>query len=144
MTQVKLWTYTGANSILPQVKKHLLSLKRDFIKSKHFCLKVKRGKNVQKSRLLWEQWKKAAQDRLDALTKLGVTVYYAPYHGVALFEFKVLQNSKPRKAYFVYYDSKDTIDEFIFHSVLEHKDKLQGKTHPIPERWMNEKTPYSL
>lgn len=144
MTQVKRWTYTGVNSVLPQVKKHLLSLKRDFIKSKHFCLKVKRGKDVQKSKLLWEKWKKAAQARLDALTKLGVNVYYAPYHGVALFELKVLHKGKAKKAYFVYYDSKDTIDEFIFHSVVEYRDRLQGKTHPIPESWMNEKTPYSL
>jgi hypothetical protein len=83
---------------------------------------------------LWFKWRKAAQDRLNALDQIGVTVYQSPYHGVALFSIKVLCKGKLRDAYFVYYDSRETIDDFILRSTLEKKDKLRGATRKIPDR----------
>lgn len=147
MTQTKLWAYTEATSKIPEVRKNLLALKRAYIKAKHYRQNVKKGektgKDVTKDTRLWFTWRKTAQDRLAVLNKIGVTVYHSPFHGVALFSIKVLRKDKLLDAYFVYYDSRETIDDFILQRVVEKKDKLHGATKPIPERWMNEQTPYS-
>lgn len=141
MTKMRLWEYKEAHATIPKVKKHLLALRRNYIKAQHYRRAMTNGDKSAKE--LCKRWSVASQKRLDVLIGLGVEVYHSAFHGVALFPFRAICNGKKKNACFVYYSTRDNIDDFILRSALEKRDELLGATHKIPDRWHDSQPPYT-
>ena len=145
------WTYTEAQSLVKEIKPLLTALRESYIKWKHYVRLAKKDRTYRQDS---KHWKVTAQANLNALVKLGVMIYEQPYHGVVLFPFKItvktvkMESNKKKvvdklvDAYFVYCDTKDLIENFVFSSTIMKKDKLRGGMKRIPDEWVNEQKPY--
>jgi hypothetical protein len=129
------WTYATASRALPYVRLILGKLREQFITIWHLYRVAGYDMNNpdygEQMRFLRDEGGEA----LAELDRLGVIAYQSPLRGIALFPFAIAGPGGFRKAYFVYKDSRDQIDSYIFHDVLcEHNDLL-GWERSVPDAW---------
>src|SRR5205814_397818 len=76
---------------------------------------------------------------LTELNQIGVLVYDSPLRGIALFPFFVHHDdghsSTQREAFFVFKDSRESIDTFIFNDEFCRHADLYGWEREIPDHW---------
>jgi hypothetical protein len=134
---VPSWTFTGASRTLPYIRVLLRHLREGFITIWHlFKVAGYDAANPayrEQMRFLRDEGLAA----LEELDHLGVIAYQSPLRGIALFPFLVRygKGGVSREAYFVFKDTRDGIDSFIFADELcEHND-LYGCEMLVPEAW---------
>jgi hypothetical protein len=76
--------------------------------------------------------------------KEGIIVYKSPLHGIALYPFLIQRAvGESEQAYFVYKDSRTSIDAYVVGRDLTTHDDLWGYEKTLPEDWKT-KTPRLL
>lgn len=139
-----LWTYAAASRALPYVRLILGKLREEFITIWHLYrvagYDATNPDYRDQLRFLGEEGRVA----LAELDRLGVIAYQSPLRGIALFPFAVAGPGGVQEAYFVYKDSRDQIDSYIFRDVLCEHDDLLGWEKPVPDAWKTNMTVLDL
>ena len=138
-TRTRIWTYQEAARTIPYVRKTLGLLRETFIKVWHLHRLDRydlHGHNTEME-ALGDEGTEATKE----LHRLGIFNYQNPLRGIALFPFVVNYSdgrggdNMPRPAWFVYKDSRDQIDHFIFADLLTTYKDLYGWEMRVPEEW---------
>jgi hypothetical protein len=136
---VKQWNYLEASATINYIRTHLAEMRTAVIRLKHLFFEAdfnrsELAKNPEVSSLV--EFGKKTYAELD---KIGITVYDKTYRGIALYPFTVFyENSKgrtTREAFYVYRDSRNTIDTYAFKDDLESSQDVSMCEKPVPMSW---------
>ena len=129
------WSYQEACRAIPYVRLLLGRMRSLYVAAWHF---YRLTKNDDADHEVHEHASRCRQEALDTLHELHgleVFVYQHPATGIALFPFIVHVCNVTLKAYFVYKDTRDSIDTFIFHVDLCQRNDLYADEKPVPSGW---------
>ena len=133
--RVRTWTYSEASRSVPYVRVILGSLRESYIAAWHEFRLSRQEPDCLGHR---EERRRHCEEGvvdLEELARLGVFAYDTPLRGIALFPVVIHEGGSPRDAYFVYKDSRNEIESFVFNDDLcEHYDLL-GWERPVPAAW---------
>lgn len=130
------WTYHEACRTIPYVRRVLGSLRASYVAAWHF---YRLTKDDDADYEIYEQASRFRQEglvALDELDRLGVFSYEHPARGIALFPFFVhVIGPATLNAYYVYKDTRESIDSFVYHVDLCERNDLYSDEKPVPSRW---------
>jgi hypothetical protein len=130
------WTYAAASRTLPYVSYVLQHLREGFIEIWHLYRIGGNNVNNPKFRDRIRHLADDGREAIAELDRLGVIAYQSPLRGIALFPFLVHEGKgRRRKAYYVFKDTRDSIDSFIFADDLCARNDLYVDERPIPAGW---------
>jgi hypothetical protein len=134
-SRAKLWNYADAMKAVPYVRVILRELRESYFKVWHlYRLNEETGMHEAEMKSL----KANGLAALDELARLGVLCFERPSRGIALFRFLVSMGDGrtriQREAWYVFKDSRDSIDSFVFDDELMSGD-LFGYEMPVPAAW---------
>jgi hypothetical protein len=134
--RVTIWTYAAACRTLPYVRLLLRDLRGGFIAIWHLYRlaggDVNHSEYQDRIRRLGDE----ARTIFKELDRLGVIAYQSPLRGIALFPFIVrVGEGSSREAYFVFKDTRDEIDSYIYADDLCERNDLNADEKPVPEEW---------
>lgn len=139
VTQVRIWTYGEAQRSIVYVRRLLIDLRQHYILCWHFFRLSRSGPDGLGCDFEMRLHRQEGAAAVDELKRLGVVAYESPVRGIALFPFHVRggdgRTSRRREAYYVYKDSRDGIDSFVFDDDLSSENDLFGCEKPVPEAW---------
>jgi len=136
----RLWTFHQANEAVPLVRSTLRELRESYVRIWH----VYRNNGNRPVGGLYDDELAALGQRMRELFKecrrIGFLPYDSPHRGIALFPFFVCYEdargrSTPREAYFVYKDSRESVETYIFNDELCIYNDLFGWERPVPGKW---------
>jgi len=134
----KLWAYEDANAAVPYIRPMLKQLREDYIKVWHLFRKDGHRHDGPHADQL-ESLQEAGGVIFKEMAKMGVLLYENPRRGIALFPFLVHyedgHGSTPREASYVYMDTRNTIDSYIFHDEFQAFQDLYAWLRPVPAEW---------
>lgn len=130
------WTFAEASKTLLYIRFSLGQLRENFILVWHLYKKNKYkteggeyGDEIAKSA-------DAGRGLIAEFNRIGVIAYQSPLRGIALFPFLVhAGKDRRRESYFVYKDSREEIETFIFKDDLCTHNDLYGYERLIPAAW---------
>lgn len=132
----RLWNYDQAASTITYIRPLLAECRECYIRVWHLYRKNRYSSKVGPHRRKLKKAGDRGRAALTEINKIGILVYYSPLRGIALFPILVhCDGGIKREAYFVYKDSRDTIDSFIFNDELCEFADLYGWERPVPEEW---------
>jgi hypothetical protein len=131
----KLWTFAAAAKAVPYVRPMFVELRINFILVWHLYKQngyvSEGGPHEAELKMVGDR----GRQLLSELNTLGVLPYYSPMRGIGLFQFLVNAHGWQRKAYYVYKDSRDCIDTYIFHDEFIEYADLYGYERRVPDQW---------
>ncbi len=132
----RVWTYTAASRTLPFVRVLLRDLREGFILVWHLFRIAGNNVNHPDYRDQIRCLNDEGREALAELDRLGVIAYQSPLRGIALFPFVVHEGKgRRRKAFYIYKDSRDSIDSYVLEDDLcEHNDLFRYE-RDVPEAW---------
>lgn len=138
---IKIWSLSDAIRTVPYIRSLCGTLRESLITAKHYYRKGGYDKGTK-----YDAEIAAAQNSgratINEFTKLCVIPYQNPIRGIALFPFLVYyqddKGNTPREAFYVYKDSRNRIDSFIYADEEAAYNDLYGWELPIPEEWRRE------
>lgn len=134
--RVTIWTYTAACRTLPYVRLVLRDLREGFVSIWHLYRLAGGDVNHPDDRDGIRRLGDEARTSLDELDRQGIIPYQSPLRGIALFPFIVHEGrGRSREAYFVYKDTRDEIDTYIFADDLCGRNDLYADERPVPDEW---------
>jgi len=136
----KFWSYAQATQILPYIHPLLEELRTSYILVWHLFKKNKYNVEEGKYHQQVVDLRARGAEILGELKKLHILPYWSPLRGIALFQFVIQYEdgqggALPRDAYFVYKDSRETIDSYIFDDEFTAYCDLYAWETPVPEPW---------
>lgn len=137
MRRMRTWTYAEAGSSIVYVRRLLVASREHYVAAWHYYRLNRRDLESEEHRDEMQHHREEGIQALMELERLGVLAYQNPLRGIALFPFLVRddQGGTPREAWFVYKDSRPTIDSFVFNEELCFFADLYGYERPVPEEW---------
>jgi hypothetical protein len=132
----QVWTHAEASRTIQYVRLLLRNLRENFVLMWHVYRLVKSDAANQTHRQMLQTCREEAHAAFDELNRLSVIAYESPLRGIALFPFLVPHDCDTlRRAYFVYKDSRDTIDSFVFEDDLCESRNLYACEQQVPNDW---------
>lgn len=136
MKRVPIWAYAAASRTLPYVRLVLRDLREGFIEIWHLYRLAGGDVNHPDFRDRIRRLGDEARTIFKELDRLGVIPYQSPLRGITLFPFLVHEGEgRKREAYFVYKDTRNEINSFIFADDLCERNDLYGDERPVPAGW---------
>lgn len=136
---VKNWTYDKAATTVPYVRGCLADIRVNIVLLLHLYRKHGHSRRACKNDPLVVKTKEEGTRLVGELDRLGVIRFQAAYRGIALYPFTVFYEDgtgrTPREAYYVYKDSRDGIESFVFRDMLECYGDLYAWEQPVPAAW---------
>ena len=135
--RVPNWTCAAASRTLPYIRLVLRDLRECYIAIWHLFRMAGYDLNNPDYRERFRLLGEAGQAALKKLDHLGVIPYQSPLRGIALFPFSIQddQGGTPQEAYFVFKDTRDSIDSYILQDDLGENGDLYGDEKPVPVQW---------
>lgn len=135
----KTWSYREVQRSVVYVRFLLGTLRECFIAAWHHHRLIRRDPTATASHDLTAVHRREGIAALEELQRLGVIPYQSPLRGIALFPFQVEAkrqdgSTESRTAFWVYKDSRDEIDSFVFAEDVFDKELL-GVERAVPEEW---------
>jgi hypothetical protein len=133
------WGYREAQTTTPYVRSLLGGLRASFISAWHYYRLVRRNPTDSDIYGLVVAHRRDGAAALEEFQRLGVLPYSSPLRGIALFPFEVEvqrhdRPSESRAAFWVFKDSRDSIDSFVYAEDVFDKELL-GVERAVPEEW---------
>ncbi len=130
------WTYAAATRTLPYVRLILGSVRQQFITIWHLYrvagYRLDHPEYCDQIRFLAVEGKEA----MNELARMEVIPYESPLRGIALFSFFVREGKdRMRGAYYVYKDTRDSIETYIFKHDLCSRNDLYHDERLVPAAW---------
>jgi hypothetical protein len=133
---VRIWTFAEASGVLPYLRLLLRDVREGFIAIWHLYRLGGGDVNHPDFRDRIRRLGGEARAVLDEFDRLGVILYQSPLRGIALFPIFVHQSKGVRReAYFVYKDTREEIDTYIFADDLCDRNDLYTNEKPVPQEW---------
>lgn len=131
--RVTIWTYTAACRTLPYVRLVLRDLREGFIEIWHLYRLAGGDVNHPDYRDGIRRLGEEARAIFKELDRLGVIPYQSPLRGIALYPCIVHEaEGRRREAYFIYKDTREEIDSYIFADDLCNRNDLYADEKPVP------------
>ncbi len=132
------WTYEEARRTVPYVRRLLATLRETYIACGHLSLQSRRNPDADGILEEWWRHRDGGVAVLEELDRLGIGVFQSPLRGIALYRLNVEvevddETTADMIGYFVYKDSRDQIETFVFCPDLYDCDGLFGAERPIPD-----------
>lgn len=140
MNSIKpIWNFHSAAKTIPYLRPLLRDLRESFILCWHFFKKNGRCRQGRYEKDC-NQHDEAFEKTFVEIEKMGINIYDVPYRGIALFPCLIAIEDRPgvrtdRLAFFVYKDSRDSIDSFIFEDEFSEYNDLFSWERPVPNTW---------
>lgn len=137
----RAWNYTAASRTLPYVRLVLRDLREHYIRVWHLYRLAGNTVDHPDYGDLIRFHSGEGRTALAELKSLGIVPYQSPLRGIALFPFIIREGKGVRREmYFVYKDSRDSIDTFIFEDDLGEHNDLYGFERAVPDEWKEPET----
>lgn len=137
--KIKQWSYAEASKTVPYIKGCLGDLRRGLILLKHLYRKYDFDAKRLKSDPTIAKLRDEGLAAFNQFATLGVVIYDQVYRGIALYPFTVFYDDgtgkTPREAFYVYKDTRDGIDNYVFRDMLEQYKDLASWEQPVPKAW---------
>lgn len=133
----KLWTYAEAQKTVPYVRRCLGDLRERYVRMMHLW----RRKKEATTTIEWLELDRDVrclsgdcQEVLAELLALSICVFGAPWRGIAIFPMRFQDDGLLKNGYFIYKDSRDSIETFISECDLKTVD-LTAHERPVLQEW---------
>lgn len=140
--QIKTWSYSDAQKTTKYVQLCLNDLRISIIKLRHLYRAHKFNRAETQKDPDFADLIKTGKQTFSEFNELNILIYNRAYRGIALFPFVVLYDDgigqTPRNAFYIYKDTRTTIDHYIFQDELEAHDDMPANEKIIPENWKND------
>ncbi len=137
--KIKNWSYEEANKTTNHVRGCLNELRVAIIRLRHLFRVAKFNNKLLKHDPEVIKLQKLGQKTFAEFEQLGIIIHDKSYRGIALYPFIVWYdngiNKVPREAYYVYKDTREGIDNYIFKNEIEAYGDIAGWEMPVPRAW---------
>lgn len=132
------WSYSEAQKTVPYVRRLLSSLREHYIACWHFIRLNGHDPNCREYHPRWLYHRQEGEAALNDLFDLSVCLFDNPLRGIAIFRFAVEveldeNSTAARIAFWLYRDTRNEIESFLFASDLYDTNDLLCIERPIPE-----------
>lgn len=132
------WSYMEAQRTIPYVRLLLASLREHYIACWHYIRLNGHDPTCREHHPRWLYHRQEGEAALNEIFDLGVCVFDNPLRGIALFRFEVeveIDESSTAEwiGFWLYRDTRDQIDSFVFAFDLHDTTDLLLIERPIPD-----------
>lgn len=137
--KVKNWSYAEASKTVKYIRGCLGDLRVSVIRLKYLYRAANFNRKALKNDSEVGKLQDLGKKTFAEFDQAGIVLYDKSYRGIALYPFVVLYDDgtgkTPREAYYVYKDTRDGIDNYIFKDELEAYGDMAGWEKPVPAAW---------
>lgn len=139
MEKKKNWNYIEAVETISYIRGSLIELRESIIRLKHLFRAADYNRELLEHDQEVIRIQAIGRKTFSEFDHFGIIAYDQSYRGIALYPFVVSYDDgigkTSRDALYIYKDTRDSIDSYIFKDELEACNDLMGYEKPVPLAW---------
>ena len=133
--RIRIWTWQTATASLPYLAPLVGGLRAAYCRQAHARLVARQGATGHPQASGGEAGGEVG-GLLDEIAAAGVLLHGGPLRGTVLFpSFTHRAGSRPQGLYFVWRDSRETVDAYVTADALRTTDDIAVCERPVPRTW---------